>query len=160
MTGIIKGYEIKKNRDGLKNVLMLQCEISGPDDVQSIQYMSAAGDNQIPPIGSLVYILSAGRSWKIAISSLEDNDFDSSLSEGERQIKMPSGSYVRLNNDGTIELNGNSNNAVTYAALNAGLQAMLTAINANLALKLDGAGAPGTSTLDISGAEENTVKLP
>lgn len=159
MTGIVKGHEFKKNRDGSKIVLMLNCEITGPDDIQSIQYMSSPGDNHIPPNGSIVYILQAGKSWKIAIAGVKDTDFDNTLNEGERIIKVDGGSYVRWNDDGTIELNGNLNSAVTYAALNAGLQAMLTLINANFALKLDGAGAPGTSTLDISGAEQSGVKL-
>ena len=160
MTGIIRSYEIKKNRDGSNNVLMLNVEVSGPDDIQSVEYMSSAGDNHIPAIGSVVTILQAGRAWKIAIASNDQSDFDSSLNESERIIQADGGAYVKWNDDGTIELNGDLNSAVTYSALNTALQAMLGAINSNFALKLDGAGAPGTSSLDISAAEVTEVKLP
>ena len=56
-----------------------------------------------------------------------------------------------------LDLNG-ANTMVTYAALNAALQGLVTAINAFLAAKQDGAGAAGTMTLDISGAEAKKVR--
>jgi hypothetical protein len=37
---------------------------------------------------------------------------------------------------------------------------MVTAINANLAAKLDGGGSTGTVTVDVSASESSTVKLP
>lgn len=160
MTGIVTGYEIKKNRDGLNKVLLLNCSISSDKDIQTVEYMSHAGDDHIPPIGSVVTILQAGKAWKIAIASNNQNDFDDTLNEGERNISSPGGSYIRWNDDGTIEINGNAKSAVSYSDLNIALQLLVTSINANLALKLDGAGSAGTSTLDISAAEVSEVKLP
>ena len=60
--------------------------------------------------------------------------------------------------DGTQELNGTGKFLVTHAELNVALQTMLTLINANFALKLNGAGATGTATLDISTAKAATLK--
>ena len=86
MTGKVKGFEVKKNRNGTQNVLMLQCEISGPEDLQSVEYMSNAGDNTIPVIGSTVAILIAGPSWKIAVAVSDGSEFDNSLVEGDRLL--------------------------------------------------------------------------
>jgi hypothetical protein len=64
---------------------------------------------------------------------------------------------IRVNGQ-NIELNGNTKRFVTYTELNTALQLMVTAINANFATKLNGAGSPGTVTLDISAAETQTIK--
>lgn len=161
MTGTVKGYQIGKNRDSSQDVLLLQCAISADDDIQLVEYMNAPGDNTIPPIGSIVTILSAGRSWKIAIACNDTKDFDSGLSEGDKYLYSKSeASYVRILSDGNIELNGNSDNAVRYADLNTALQSYVEAVNAALATKLDGSGSSGTLSLDISGSKVNEVKLP
>lgn len=62
--------------------------------------------------------------------------------------------------DGIIELNGDSDFAVSHTDLNTALQILVTAINANFATKLDGGGTAGVLTLDISGAKVGSVKLP
>lgn len=111
MTGTVKGYEIKVNRNSEQKVLMLQVAISSEDDVQSVEYMTYAGDNSIPVIGSIVTILEAGRSWKIAVSSKDAIDFDDILKEGDRLFysKDRAATYKigsdgkHVFNDGTIE---------------------------------------------------------
>lgn len=109
MTGIVKGYEIIKNRDGKNNVVMLQCEINGSRDVQSVEYFHPVGDNSIPVIDSVVIILEAGRSWKIAVAQNDQKDFKSGLNEGEKYLySKDENSFIKLLNDGTIEINGNS----------------------------------------------------
>ncbi len=162
MIGAVTGFEIGPNRDGTKDVLKLQVQIADPDDIQTVEYMSSAGDDTIPPVGSIVTILSAGSAWKIAIAS-QDN-IAPSMSEGERKIYSSSGgsiqAFINFLNGGNLELNGNGNSAVTFAALNTALQILVTAINATFATKLNGSGSPGTLTLNISAAEENTVRLP
>lgn len=105
MTGIVKGYSVKKNRDSDQQVLMLQVEVSGPDDTQDIEYMSHAGDDHIPPVDSIVTILQAGSSWKIAIASNDTQDFDSSLDEGERIVyNKTKSTTVKWKNDGSLEI--------------------------------------------------------
>lgn len=140
---------------------MLKCEISGPDDIQSVEYMSHAGDDHIPPIGSVVTILTAGKSWKIAIASNDQTDFDNTLNEGDRIIySKDKAAFIKILSDGIIEVNGNADTAVSYTDLNTALQSFVIAINALFATKLDGGGTAGTLTLDISGANVTTVKLP
>ena len=162
MIGTVRGFEIGPNRDGTNNVLLLQVEISDPDDIQTVEYFSGAGDDTIPPEGSLVTILSVGRAWKIAIAS--NDNITPSMSEGERKIYSSDGgsiqAFINWLSGGNLELNGNGNSAVTFAALNTALQTLVTAINATFATKLNGSGSPGTLTLNISAAEENTVRLP
>lgn len=67
--GKITGYEIKKNRDGENNVLLLQVEVSDPDDIQTIEFYQAAGQDSNPPTDSLVAFLAAGNAWKIALGA-------------------------------------------------------------------------------------------
>lgn len=111
MTGIVRGYEVGKNRNGTQDVLKLQCEVSGPNDIQTVEYMSHAGDDHIPVEGSIVTILQAGRAWKIAVASNDGVDFDATLNEGERKLYALGGAFIKLADDGTIELNGNARNA-------------------------------------------------
>jgi len=65
---------------------------------------------------------------------------------------------IDLDAAGVIKLNGATKRLVTHAELNTALGLMVTAINATFATKLNGAGAAGTVTLDISAAETQTVK--
>lgn len=176
LTGIVKGYEIKKNRDGSQNVLMLQVEISGSNDPQSVEYMSHAGDDHIPPVDSIVTILEAGRAWKIAIASNDGVDFDSSLSEGERKLYAPGGASIIFKDDGTIEINGNADNAVSFADLQTALNNFKTSIDAGIAGSITGhthlttgpppaptgpgVGAAPPVTIDITAAKVSDVKLP
>lgn len=162
MIGTVTGFEIGLNRDGTKNILKLQVQITDPDDIQTVEYMSSAGDDTIPPIGSVVTILSAGSAWKIAIAS--NDNIVPSMGEGERKIYSSSGgviqAFINWLSGGNLELNGNGNSAVTFTALNTALQTLITAINATFATKLDGVGTIGAVSLDISAAEETTVRLP
>jgi len=68
--------------------------------------------------------------------------------------------FINLKNDGTIEINGDTDNAVSYSDLNTALQGLASAINSSLATKQDGSGTAGTLTLDLSAAKVNEVKLP
>lgn len=64
------------------------------------------------------------------------------------------------NNGTVLEINGNSDFAVGYTALNTALQTFITDLNAKLVTALSAAGSswPGTS-LDISGSKVDSVKL-
>lgn len=57
-----------------------------------------------------------------------------------------------------VDLAGNTKTLVTYAALNTAFQTLLGTLNTLLGTKLDGVGAPGTLTLNISTAEATKVK--
>lgn len=175
VTGIVRGYEVGKNRNGTQNVLKLQCEVSGPNDIQTVEYMSHAGDDHIPVEGSIVTILQAGRAWKIAVASNDGVDFDSSLNEGERKLYAPGGAFIKLADDGTIELNGNADSAVAFGDLVTALNSFKASIDAAIAGSITGhthvSNGPGVPTnpgvgtapevsVDISAAEVPEVKLP
>lgn len=75
--------------------------------------------------------------------------------------------YTWLKADGSLELNGNADNAVRYAALNTALQSEVNAINSELGKIAAGLNAivPGSYTvlpvtLNISAAKILTVKTP
>src|SRR5690606_8847873 len=72
--------------------------------------------------------------------------------------------FVWLKNDGTIELGGNTDNAVRYLPLNTALQGQVTDINAELVkiqtaiTGLGGAYAHTPVSIDISGAKIEEIK--
>jgi hypothetical protein len=70
--GKVTGHEIKKNRDGEKNVLLLQVEVSDPDDIQTIEWYQASGQDSSPPINSLVAFLPGGQAWMIALGANDE----------------------------------------------------------------------------------------
>lgn len=166
MTGIVKGYEVKRNRNSSQKVLMLQVEISGPEDVQSVEYMSHAGDDHIPPIGSVVTILTAGTAWKIAIASNDNVDFDDTLKEGDRKLySKDNASFIKILSDGTIELNGNADFAVAFNDLKAGFDAFVSTFNSHVHTGVTtGPGSSGTpavpSTDNIDASKIASVKVP
>lgn len=174
MTGIVRGYEIGPNRDSTKNVLLLQCEVSGPKDIQTVEYMSHAGDDHIPPEGTIVTILSAGQSWKIAIASSDENNFTTGLSEGERKIFAPGGAFIIWRDDGTLEVNGDADFAAAFNDLKAGFDslvsdfnALVVAYNAHTHVSVTSLGTPtppvptgSSSSASIDAAKVDTVKLP
>jgi hypothetical protein len=65
---------------------------------------------------------------------------------------------IVVDKNGNINMNGDSENLVTYDALNTALQSMLTSINATFATKLDGGGTIGATTLDISASKADTLR--
>jgi len=179
-TGIVRGREIKKNRDGTTSRLMLQVEMSSPDDIQTVEYVPIPGQDENPINGTKVFVFTIGSSYKIAIGaddgivpamntgekriySLDDagaiQAFIKLLKTGEIDIEGSS-AFIKLLASGIIEVNGNSDFAVRFDALNTILQGLVAAINTALAGKLDGSGTPGTITLDLSGAKVDEVKLP
>lgn len=162
MIGTVTGYEIGRNRNGTRDVLLLQVRLSEPDDVQTVEYMSATGDDSVPPTGSRVVVLSAGPAWKIAIAA--QDEIKPVASEGERILySQESGSikaFIALRTDGNAEINGDAKTAVRFSDLDTALQNLVAAINVALGTKLDGGGTAGTLTLDLSAAEAATVKLP
>jgi len=115
VTGIVRGFEVKTNRDSEQKVLMLQVEISGPGDIQSVEAMTFAGMQIVPPNNSIVTVVKAGNAWKIAPSQNDGIDFDSSLEEGESKIYSSNGgvekAFIKLLKTGIIHVNGDSKDA-------------------------------------------------
>ena len=105
-------------------------------------------------IGSLDIIIGA-LNYKVPLpDNPGDSKFYSTDSDGNEAAT------IKALDDGTIEINGNADNAVSYTDLDTALQGLVTAINANFATKLDGGGTPGTLTLSLTSARVDEVKLP
>ena len=164
MIGTVTGFEIGKNRDASQDVLLLQVQISEPDDVQTVEYMSAAGDDSVPPIGSRVTILQAGSAWKIAIAS--QDSIVPSMDEGERKIYSSKDgaikAFINWLSTGILELNGNNDFAVRFNALDAQITVLNSKYDAHFHPDpVSGVTGPPTVALglDISGAKVDEVKI-
>lgn len=162
-TGIIRGREVRKNRDGQGDRLMLQVEISNPDDIQTVEYVSLPGQDENPIDGSKVYIIEVGPSYKIGIAV--DDGIVPAMATGEKRMYSLDDAgviqaFIKLLKSGIIEINGNADFAIRFNALDTALQGLVTAINATFATKADASGAAGALILDISTAKVDEVKLP
>jgi hypothetical protein len=82
--GRVISSSVGTNRDGETPVRLLRVEISDPDDVQTVEYAQAAGEDFNPPPNTTVYILEAGEAWKLAIAA-DDGIAPTALS-GDRHI--------------------------------------------------------------------------
>lgn len=161
--GRVTGQTIAENRDGVTAVRLLQVEMSAPGDVQTVQYMPMAGDDSPPQNGDLVAVLSIGPAFQVALA-VQDSVVPS-MAAGEKKVYARDGAgdiaaFLNLRASGDLELNGSGNSAVTFAQLKTVIDAFVIALNALFATKLDGGGAAGLLTLDITAAESPTVKLP
>lgn len=105
--GRVISSSVGVNRDGETPVRLLQVEISDPDDIQTVEYAQAAGEDFNPPPDTTVFILEAGEAWKLAIGA--DDGIAPSAGSGERRIYAVDpitkliASLLVLLTDGTIE---------------------------------------------------------
>lgn len=163
LTGTITGFEVMKNRNGDHERLMLQVQISSPDDIQTVEYVALPGQDEAPIIGSKVYIIQVSDGYKIGIG-VDDGIVPEGVAGRKRMYSIDADgnikALIRLVESGIIELNGTGDFAVRYDALDVAFQTFVTAVNTALGTKLDGAGTPGVLTLDISAAKVDEVTLP
>jgi len=161
--GVITGREIAINRDGDTPRLLLQVVFT-ETDVKTVELVSQHGEDVNPPTGARVVTINLSDSYEVGIA-VSDNIIPE-VDPGEKEIYSTDAlgllkkARVKLGDDGVVTANQGVNSAVSYAALNAALQTLVTAINATFATKLNGAGAAGGLVLDISLAESPTVKIP
>jgi len=159
--GIVTGRRIGKNRDGDKDVLILQVSLIENEDTRSIEIFSSSDFN--PANGTRVYICNVSDSYQIAVATSDGITPESE--PGEVEIYSTDNpvtakqARIYLNKDGEIILNQGTKSAVNYVDLNTQLQLLVTAINSALATKLDGGGSAGALTLDLTTAEVPEVKL-
>lgn len=167
-TGIITGREITTNRDGTNQRVMLQVQMSNPDDIQTVEYVSLPGQDENPINGSRVFIITVGESYKIGIAV--DDGVTPGMDTGEKRLYSVSDAgaiqaFINLLKTGIIEVNGDADFAVRFN----GLQTKLTALEADLIAHVHpGVLAGGASTgasvtpfdIDITAAKVAEVKLP
>jgi len=175
-TGVIKGFEIKKNRDGAGDRVILQVEITDSDDVQSVELMAQSGEDNVPPVDSRVLITSVGPAYKIGIAA--DDGITPSMAEGEKKIySINSGdiaAFINLLSTGTIEINGNTDFAVRFGALETAFNELKTDFNNFVSTTYNLHNHPtaptgpistpsvtgSSSSADISGAKIDEIKVP
>lgn len=165
--GTVTGRQIAKNKDGDNDVLLLQCTLSSNEDVQTIEYVGQPGEDVNPLNGTAVMIIPISESYKIAIAA--DDGIVPSMSEGEKKIYSISGgtiaAFINFLESGVLELNGNSDFAVRFNALNTNIQSIITQINANLTLiateigGLGGSYTPVPVVEDLTPSKVNEVKI-
>ena len=59
-TGIITNSKYEKNRDGSRDVLMLQVRLTSNEDVQSVEFLQGSGNAYRPPNDSKVLVIDNG----------------------------------------------------------------------------------------------------
>jgi hypothetical protein len=133
--------------------------MTSPDDIQTVELVTPPGYDANPIDGSLVYIQTIGESYKIGYAV--NDGITPTLATGETGMHSLNDAgaiqaFIKLLKTGIIEINGNADFAVRFTALNSALQSMLTDLNNDII----SAGGTGGTTLDISGAKVDEVKLP
>lgn len=164
MTGTVTGFSIEKNRDGTKDVVMLQVRFRDPEDIQTVELMTPACDDSIPPIGATVAVLEVSPEYKIAIAQRDEIDRD--VDQGGKKIYSQSGDVIRafimLMNTGVIQINGDSDFVVGFTALKAGFDQLVSDHNLHVHTETGGTTTAPTvsSTANIDGAKKDDIKLP
>lgn len=160
-TGIVKGRKTAPNRDGGRDVLLLQVELTAKNDVQTVELLQGAGDQSNPENGSKVLVISNGAAYKIAIAI--DDLVALSIEVGERAIRAVLGGVVKSSIlckvDGNLVLNEGIDFAVQFTAMKAAFDNLLSDHNSHVH---PSNGSPPTipSTADMSGAKVEKVRLP
>ena len=119
------------------------------------------------PIGTASRVIVATHNYRIEVEPLSGETIIYSTDSAGGTVK----SQIKLDNDGNIDLNGDTKKFVTYAELNTALQSFITALNVEFATINAGAAAAitasglwltplttGANSLDISAAETTTIR--
>lgn len=168
MVGIVTGRRIDKNRDGDKNVLILQVELIEGEDVRSIEIFSSSDFN--PANGTRVYICDVSDSYQVAVATSDGLAPESD--PGEIEIYSTDNpvtakqARIYLNKDGEIILNQGSDFAVRFSALETAFNQLKSDYDAHTHPYVDTPVGPSTtsatapSTADISGAKIEEILVP
>jgi phage gp45-like len=113
--GIVTGRTIAENQSlGGPPVRLLQVMLTDESDVQTVQLVGQTGEESNPPNGSLVVVLAAGESFKLAVASDEGVVPDLAIG-GKRLFAVDDEgaviAQVRLDPDGLVTV---SNNAASF----------------------------------------------
>jgi len=128
--GTIKGFEVKKHRDGTRPVLLLQVAISEDDDLQTVEWFGTFGEDSLPLLESQVLIGMVGNS-KFAFAC--DDQQTPAAVEGEKNLySLDSGSRkarISFKITGELEFNAAVEFAVKFTALETLLNNLITNLN-------------------------------
>lgn len=158
----VTGISFKKKGAAPGKSVIIQTESSGGQERNSEMYHNP-GISSGPTKSDRIIEVSAGSGVRVAIAA-HNYRIEVEVIDGETIIYSTNTagdtvkSVIKLDNAGNIDLNGDGKKFVTHAELDTALQAFITALNINIGTKLDGAGTPGTASLDISAAETTTIR--
>ena len=162
--GIIRGRSIGRSLDGDKDRVILQVELMPDDeDIRLVELFTQSGDDTSPASGCRVNVVPITDNYDIAVGV--SDGLTPEVDPGEREIYSTDDpvtakqARIKLDKTGNIIFNQGTGTSVEYLALDTALQLLVGAINTALSTKLDGAGAAGALTLDISAAEVPEVLL-
>jgi hypothetical protein len=103
-TGKVRGRAVSKNKDGVINKILLQVEITSPDDIQTVEWINHDGEDSSPPDNSLVVVVAISSGYKIAIAC--DDGILAESSPGEKilysQLNGKKRASVVLKTDGSV----------------------------------------------------------
>ena len=174
-SGTIRNTAVKANRDGDNSVRMLDVEMSSPSDLQSVQLVSI-GEDYHPLPGAKVMVAQVGNAWKMAI--VLDDGLTPTAALGEKFLYSQTtagalAAVIKLRNDSTMELNGDTDFAVAFDRLKTAfdqLKSDYDGLVGDYNLHKHPTAAPGApsigdtpgsvTTADIDPAKVATVKLP
>ena len=119
------------------------------------------------PVGTGTKVIIASHNYRIEVEPEAGETIIYSTNSKGDTVK----SKIKLDNDGNIDLNGDTKKLVTHAELNTALQSFVVALNAELATISAGAAAAisasglwltpltiGANSIDISSAETTTIR--
>ncbi len=160
--GTVRGREIRKNRNGSADVLLLQVEISDADDIQTVELMTQAGDEYSPVDGSRVLLVQLGPAWVVAVTA--DDLIPPEIAAGERRTYSQDGgtrkASIYWRTSGQLELNGIGDFAVKFNALETAFNQLKDDFDNHDGHFSPTNSKPAASTADISPAKVDTVELP
>jgi hypothetical protein len=177
--GTVTGTEIRKNRDGTQNTVMLQVEMDDADDVQSVELMPHAGMDYRPRSGTKVFIVESGAAYKLAIASKDAIEPSSAVGE-QKVYSVDAGglvaAIVHWMEDGQLVLNMGAGTAVEFKRLKTAFDQLKSDFDNHVHLAglplgsvVDSIAGPCTGTTappsaasiaDIDPAESPTVNVP
>jgi hypothetical protein len=153
-TGKIRGRELSKNKDGAIDKILLQVELTAPDDIQTVEWINHDGEDSSPPDDSLVVVIAISPSYKIAIAC--DDGILAESSPGEKilysQLNGKKRTSIFLKTDGSvlIDTKDASGTQESKIEMDSNGEINITSLNS---MSLNG------STINLNGSIDFAVKF-
>lgn len=166
--GTVKNVGLKENRDSEGPIRVLDCEISSPEDVQSVELSNKSGEDVVPFGEDVVLIFSVAEAYKLGIL-VDDNIIpDAGLVNGEKEIYSRSNATtksasIKLKVNEEIILNNGGDFAVKFNELKTAFDTLKAEFNTHIHSGVTpGGGNTGITTpslANIDPAKAEKVRL-
>ena len=132
LLGRVLSSEITEHLDGESKVMVLTVELANPDDPQTVELLQQSGLRGRPNEDDNVIVIPMSETWKLAIGV--DDGIEPSLEPGEAEMySAAEGSklaHLKCNASGELELNGNEDFAIQFAAMKTAFDQLVSDLNA------------------------------